>query len=116
VANPFGATISLEPGVYSVVHQYQFKAATATASVITSIFINCYLTLLQIGSASIATYGLNPMNQTVSNSGNLNYTFNMSGIFSTTVSNTLNPEMFVTFTGGNLNLLSSSAITVVRIG
>ena len=112
-ANPFGATISLEPGVYSMTHQYQFKAATGTASVITSIFINSFLTTI----AGVGTYGLNPMNQTVSNTTNNNYTLNMSYIFSTSVSNTLPPEMFVTYTGGNLNLLvNNTFFTVVRIG
>ena len=114
VANPFGATISLEPGVYSMTHQYQFKAATGTASVITSIFISSFLTT---GAFYIGTYGLNPTNQTVSNTTNNNYTLNMSCVFSTSVSNTLTPEMFVTYTGGNLNLIvNNTFFTVVRIG
>ena len=95
-------------------HQYQFKAATATASVITSILINSFLTT---GTFYIGTYGLNAMNQTVSNSTNNNYTLNMSGVFSTSVSNTLTPELFVTYTGGNLNLIvNNTFFTVVRIG
>jgi hypothetical protein len=112
-SNPFGATISLEPGTYIMCHQYQFKAATATASVITSIFINSFLTTGQ----NIGCYGLNPANQSVSNSSNNNYILNMSGIFTTTVSNTLTQEMFVTYTGGALNLLTNSTyVSVVRIG
>ena len=112
-SNPFGSTLSLEPGVYSMNHQYRFKAATATASVITSILIGSFLTT---GLQSVGSYGLNPTNQTVSNTNNNNYVVNMSCIFTTTVSNTLTPEMFVTYTGGALNLLNGASFTVVRIG
>ncbi len=92
--------------------QYQFKANTATASVITSIFINAYYS----GNGNVGSYGIGSMNQTVTNSSNNNYILTTSCIFTIAVTSTFTPEMFVTYTGGALNLINNATnITIMRI-
>lgn len=114
-ANATGTNIALDPGVYSVVWAYRFKTQSGSPT-ITSIFINNLLTTVQTPFLNNSYGAYANSNTSISTVVGTTLIFSGSGIVSTSVTNTLTPDLLLVYTGGVYQLNSNDCyLSATRI-